>query len=273
MDRAVGADAQRGFRLAAADRLDPELDRGCAGGAGGRERDRRALGAEAVGDAVCDRSEQEEVVPGLEAPGGRGLEEVRIGHAFVLARRLGERLALRPLDFDRRHGDEQRARKVALRPRPRLGNRLLGREHGEALGQHGRAEGLDFDEVDRPGNLRPQPLGREAADGMDPRAPGGQCRPVVLAALPERGDDAHAGHRDERASLPVLQRHSLSSCRRGQADEAVPAPMPDRGHDHLRRALCDQRRGDDRPDRRLCLERMADDIAERMDRRPGRDLV
>ena len=49
IDRAVGADAQRRLGLAAADRLDAELDRARARGAGGRQRNRRALGAEFLG--------------------------------------------------------------------------------------------------------------------------------------------------------------------------------------------------------------------------------
>jgi hypothetical protein len=54
--------------LAAADRLDAELDRGRARGAGGRQRDRRALGAELVGQMVGDRAEQEALVIGDIAP-------------------------------------------------------------------------------------------------------------------------------------------------------------------------------------------------------------
>ena len=49
----------------------PELDRGRAGRAGGRERDRRALGAEPIGDPVGDGAEDEQIVPGLEAARSR----------------------------------------------------------------------------------------------------------------------------------------------------------------------------------------------------------
>ncbi len=58
VDRAVGAERDRRIGVAAADRLDAELDRGRAGGAGGRQRDRRALGADRLGDALGDEAEQ-----------------------------------------------------------------------------------------------------------------------------------------------------------------------------------------------------------------------
>ena len=65
---ALGADAERGLRLAALDRLDPELDRGGAGGAGGGQRDRRAPGAETVGQPLADAAEQEHLEQVLNRP-------------------------------------------------------------------------------------------------------------------------------------------------------------------------------------------------------------
>ena len=62
IDRAVGADAERRLGFAAADRLDAELDRGRARRAGGRQRNRRALGAELVGQMIGDRAEHEALV-------------------------------------------------------------------------------------------------------------------------------------------------------------------------------------------------------------------
>ncbi len=44
---------KRGVRLAAADGFDAELDRGGAGRAGGRQRNRRSLGAECIGEMVA----------------------------------------------------------------------------------------------------------------------------------------------------------------------------------------------------------------------------
>ena len=58
IDRTVGRDAQRGVRLAAADRLDAELDGAGAGGAGRRKRNRRTLGAECLGEMIRHRAEQ-----------------------------------------------------------------------------------------------------------------------------------------------------------------------------------------------------------------------
>jgi hypothetical protein len=68
IDRAVGRHAQRRIALAAADRLDAELDRGRAGGAGRGERDRRALGAEGFGQMARHRAEHETVMVGANRP-------------------------------------------------------------------------------------------------------------------------------------------------------------------------------------------------------------
>src|SRR5207237_8923308 len=115
-DRAVGADAQRGFRLAAPDRLDRELDRARTRGAGGRHRDWRGLGAEAVGEMLGDRAEQAALVNGVEATGGAGAPEIAVSDRVVGACRRGQRLAMRPLDLDRRDGKKQRTGEVALAP-------------------------------------------------------------------------------------------------------------------------------------------------------------
>ena len=129
--RAVGADAQSRVRLAAPDRLDAELDRGAAGRAGGRERDRRALGAEAVGDAVGDRAEEEQVVPFLEAAARGGLQEVAIGDVAVLARRFRERLRCGHSISTGGTAMKRAPGKSPGRPTPDSGDGLLGRQHGK----------------------------------------------------------------------------------------------------------------------------------------------
>src|SRR5665647_2998391 len=64
IDRAVGAHAERGIRLAAPDRLDAELNRAGARGAGGGQRDRRALCAEFFRQMVGHRSQQKALMIG-----------------------------------------------------------------------------------------------------------------------------------------------------------------------------------------------------------------
>ena len=126
---------------------------------------------------------------GLKRPVAAAPQKIPVGDAVVLSRGLGERLALRPFELDRRHRDEQGAREVAGPAGAGLADRLLGGEHRQTLGEHRRAERLGRDEVDGAGNRRPQRLGREAVDGVNARAAGGERRPVVLPPLPERGDD------------------------------------------------------------------------------------
>ena len=126
IDRAVGADAERGVGLAAADRLDAELDRARARRAGGRYRDRRALGAETVGEVLGDRTEQATLVNGVESARGAGAQQIVIADRVVGAGRRRERLAMRPFDLDRRDREKEWTGKVALAPDAGLGDRLLG---------------------------------------------------------------------------------------------------------------------------------------------------
>ena len=109
---------QRRLGLAAPDRLDAELDGGRARRAGGRGRHRRALGAEAVGQVLGHRAEQEPFVAAGELPARRGAQQVVIVDRLVRAGRGGQGPALRPLHLDRRQGQEQRAGKIARRPMP-----------------------------------------------------------------------------------------------------------------------------------------------------------
>src|SRR5207248_5887956 len=92
--------------------LDAELDRCGTGGTGGRERDRRALGPELVGEPLADRREQEVLVQ-LAGVLRRGLEQVVV--ALGAARALAcETEALRPFVLDRRRGEEELPGEAAL---------------------------------------------------------------------------------------------------------------------------------------------------------------
>ena len=90
IDRTVGADAQRRLALAAPDRLDAELDRGRARRAGGRQRDRRALGAEAIGEMLGDRAELTPLVNGANSARRARAQQIVIADRAVGFRRRGK---------------------------------------------------------------------------------------------------------------------------------------------------------------------------------------
>src|SRR5262249_2745614 len=97
-------------------------------------RDRRALGAELGREKIGDRTHLEAVMIALEPAAAADGQEVviaEIGGADSLA----ELLALRPLDFNRRHGQEERARKIAFAADAGLHDGFFDREFRKALGE------------------------------------------------------------------------------------------------------------------------------------------
>ena len=88
IDRAVGRDAQRGVGFAAADRLDAELDGGGAGGAGGRKRNRRSLGAERFGKMTRHRAEHETMMKLRELSAAADAQQVVDSRSPVCRRRV-----------------------------------------------------------------------------------------------------------------------------------------------------------------------------------------
>ncbi len=126
-----------------------------------------------------------------------GLEQILIAEIGE-ADRAPEFLALRPFGLDRRHGEEKRAGKVALAADAGLGNGLLDRKMGEALGQSDRGERLDRNEVDGSGHRGLQALDRKARQGADAGFAGSELRPIVGLAGAERGHHTHAGDDDDR---------------------------------------------------------------------------
>ena len=94
----------------------------------------------------------------------------------------GDRFALRPSDLDRSYRQEQRSGKIALAANPGFRNRLLRREVCHPLAKLDRAERLDRDEIDGPGDGGLEPIGREAANPMDTGLAGRQ--PIQLSSLP-----------------------------------------------------------------------------------------
>ena len=197
IDRAVRADAQRRIRLAAADRLDAELDGGCPRGAGGRER----IGEPLVPKRSAIRSA---TVPNMNARAIRGSgrcrrpSEVVIGDAAPLRRRLRRRLRAaaipsRPAATAMNSAPGKSPLPARAGPVPPL---PLPRPR-EALRQHRRAEGARPRPCRpcRPCVVRKPAIGKRAMRWMPERPR--PSRPRYRPALAERGDDTHAGHGDE----------------------------------------------------------------------------
>ena len=132
IDRAVGRDAQRGVGFAAADRFDAELDRGRAGRAGGRQRNRRTLGAEGLGQMIRHRTEHEAMVIARELSAAADAQQVVVVEV-LLADRAAELQPLRPFDLDRRDREKQRSRKIALAADRRTARALLRRRYRRAV--------------------------------------------------------------------------------------------------------------------------------------------
>src|SRR3974390_2948068 len=132
IDRAVGADARGGFGLAAADRFDSKLDGARPRRAGGRKRNRGALGAELLSHMVGHRAEQEAPVIGGEI--SAAAQQVGVSELVFGAGPLADGDTLWPTDFDWRHGEEQWAREVAGAADSGFCDRLLGGGGGGSFG-------------------------------------------------------------------------------------------------------------------------------------------
>ena len=141
VDRTVGRDAQRRVGFAAPDRFEPELDRARARRAGGRERNRRAFGAEGVGKRLADRAEQEALViangsgPTRRRAAGRRSSTVPFApDPRASASRCGHSISIG------RDREEQRPRETAARSDPASRDRLFDGDFREALGERRRRE-------------------------------------------------------------------------------------------------------------------------------------
>src|SRR5262249_21406020 len=122
---------------AAPDGLDAELDGGRARCAGGRQRDRRSLGAELGREEIGDRTHLEAMMIALEPAAAANAHEgviAEIGSADGLT----ELFAVRPVAFNRRHGQEEGTWKIALAADPGLRDRLFDRKLRKALGETDR---------------------------------------------------------------------------------------------------------------------------------------
>src|SRR4029078_4404826 len=72
VDRSISGDAQRSIRFAATNGFKAELDRARAGSTCGRQRDRRTLRTELVGQVMPHGAENETVMIMAEFSGARG---------------------------------------------------------------------------------------------------------------------------------------------------------------------------------------------------------
>src|SRR4029079_15208217 len=108
-----------------------------AGGAGGRKRNRRSLGAERFGQVAGDRAEHEAVVIFGE-PSAAGDAQYVLVAKFGHSARAADLQPLWPFHFDRRDRKKHRSREIALATDGRLFESFLGRDLSEAFGQGGR---------------------------------------------------------------------------------------------------------------------------------------
>ena len=117
---------------------------------------------------------------------------------FGLSDGASELEPLRPLDLDRRYREEQRAGKIGLAADGGLFERFFGGHFGQPLGEAGRRDGIDGDEIDRACHRRFQAIDRESRHGADAGLARDQLGPVVLLAGAERRHHTHAGDDDDR---------------------------------------------------------------------------
>ncbi len=159
------ADAQRRVGLAAPDRLEAELDRARARGAGGRQRDRRALGAEGGGERLGDRSEHEALMIGTEAPARGGAQQIVVVHRRVGAGGLGKLFALQPFDSFGATARNSGPGKWLRDPIPdcAIASSMASSARRSAIA--GRRQRLHGEEIDGACDLGLEAVGGKAGDG------------------------------------------------------------------------------------------------------------
>ena len=143
------------------------------------------------------RTEHETVMVGREPAAAADAQHVVVAE-FGLADRAPEFETLWPFDLDRRYREKQRSGKIGLGADRGLCERFFGGHFGQPLGQSGRGDGIDADEIDRARHGRFQAVNGEARHGADAGLACGQLAPIVLFAGAERRHHAHAGDDDDR---------------------------------------------------------------------------
>src|SRR6516164_3498060 len=222
VDGAIGADAERSLGFATADRLDAELDRARPRRTGGRHRNRRALGPEALGEMLGHGSELAAFVNGMEAARRARPQKIVVSYRVVGAGAGRQRVAVRPFDLDRSDGEEQWAGEVAFAADASLADRLLGDHRRHALAEFGRAERLDRHEIDAARDRGLEALVGKTGDAADAGFSGRELGPVVRLAGAERGNDAPAG--DHHGRPPILARCHPSLLHVTASISAMPSP-------------------------------------------------
>jgi hypothetical protein len=202
--RAVGGDAECAVGATLPDSLDPELDGGGAGGAGGRKGDGQSAGAEPVSQTLRDRAEQDGFVIGGIRLIAQDRKELLVGISGHLLRLdpVSKVEAVVPLGFDRWRGQKQRTTEVARNAC--LCERFDGGLPRECKGPLDRVGGGDVDEVNGAANAGGQAFRRKPGDRVDAGFSRGQRCPVVFDTLAKGRDDPHACDGDQRTAKMVL---------------------------------------------------------------------
>src|SRR5690606_29122937 len=98
-----------------------------------------------------------------------------------------------PVQFDGRRGKKEWTGKI-VDVQAGSGHGLPSSKLGEFVGQRACALVAGRKKVDRPGDGCRQVICRKAGDRVDARTTCGQCRPIVLDALAERGDETNTSN-------------------------------------------------------------------------------
>src|SRR5262249_23202666 len=167
-----------------------ELDRARSRRTGGRHRNRRALGPEALGELLGHGRELAPFVNGMEAARRARAQKIVVSDRVVGAGAGRPRAAVRPFDPDRSDGQGQWAGEVAFAADASLADRLLGDHRRHALAEFGRAERLDRYEIDAACDRGLEALVGKTSDAADAGFSGRELGPGGPPSGPRAGRDA-----------------------------------------------------------------------------------
>src|SRR5262245_53466213 len=170
------------------------------------------------------RREQAAFVDGMEVARCARAQKIVVSDGVVGAGAGRQHVAMRPLDLDRSNREEQRAGEVALAADASLLNGLLGDHRRHALSEFGRAEWLDWHEIDAAGDRGLETFAGKTGDAVDAGFSGRELGPVVRLPRAERGDDAPAGDHHDRPPVVAARRCHPSLLHVTASTSAIPSP-------------------------------------------------
>jgi hypothetical protein len=170
------------------------------------------------------RSELAAFMNGAKAAGRARPPEIAIADRVIGAGAGRQRVTMRPFDFDRRDGKEERAGKVPFAADARLADRFLRDHCGHALAELGRAEGLDRDEIDAAGDRCLEALIGKTGDAVNAGFSGRELGPVFGLARAQRGDHAHTGDHHDRPTVVAARSCHASLLQVTASTSAMPSP-------------------------------------------------